>query len=479
MAGQNTISIGFKLEGDTKGFEEMANDANALKVIATSTVTELEKLKKIEFGKIPTQAQAAMRSFNGLNAQVQYLARELPALAISPQTFFLAISNNLPMLADEIDNVRVKNEALIAQGKNAAPVWQQVAKSLFSWQTAMAVGVTLLTVYGDEVVAWAGSLFKGKDAIDELITKNKEFRESVRKDYSTALISFEKLRRGWIALGDDMDAKQQFIKDNASAFKALHPEIDTVQEAESALIANTTAFKEAMLQRAMAAAAYTKAEKMAADITDARLKLENTPKEIARETITSKESSANPLGGTGMNTYYGVAAKMVVNPEYADLEDQLQIQEQKLQRFLDTTVEDFNNAAKEASAKIDLSIDPKTKTTPIWNEDATTLSGITDNIKLLNEQLQKATVNEAEYINEQIELWQAKADAIASAGQSLYEFSKNGIRWSDNASTIKDIEDNVKILNKQLHTASISEAALINKEIELWDKKADAIKNAG
>lgn len=234
MAGQNTISITFKLDGDNKGFKALATDADALKSVMSGTFVEAKKLESFNFGKMPTQAAAAMRSFNGLNTQIQYLARELPSLAISPQTFFLAISNNLPMLADEIDNVRAKNEALVAQGKNVVPVWQQVAKSLFSRQTAMVVGVTLLTAYGGEIVTWAKSVLKGKEALDDLITKNKEFQESVRKDYSAALISFEKLRRGWIELGDDMDAKQQFIKDNTSESGNL------IENATKAIKANNT-----------------------------------------------------------------------------------------------------------------------------------------------------------------------------------------------------------------------------------------------
>ena len=49
----------------------------------------------------------------------------------------------------------------------------------------------------------------------------------------------------------------------------------------------------------------------------------------------------------------------------------------------------------------------------------------------------------------------------------------------EDASTIKDISDNIEILNKQLQTASIDEAAAINQQIDAWNAKADAIKNAG
>ena len=40
MAGKSTISITFRLDGDGKGFKELANDAEGLKKVITSTVTE-------------------------------------------------------------------------------------------------------------------------------------------------------------------------------------------------------------------------------------------------------------------------------------------------------------------------------------------------------------------------------------------------------------------------------------------------------
>ena len=113
--------------------------------------------------------------------------------------------------------------------------------------------------------------------------------------------------------------------------------------------------------------------------------------------------------------------------------------------------------------------------TPLWKEDAATLREIGDNIEILQAKLQDATAEEAAAINQQIDAWNAKADAIKNAGKAV----DNGPLWKEDASTIKDISDNIEILNKQLQTASIDEAAAINKQIDAWNAKADAIKNAG
>ena len=113
--------------------------------------------------------------------------------------------------------------------------------------------------------------------------------------------------------------------------------------------------------------------------------------------------------------------------------------------------------------------------TPLWKEDAATLREIGDNIEILQAKLQDATAEEAAAINQQIDAWNAKADAIKNAGKAV----DNGPMWKEDASTIKDISDNIEILNKQLQTASIDEAASINQQIDAWNAKADAIKNAG
>jgi phage-related minor tail protein len=113
--------------------------------------------------------------------------------------------------------------------------------------------------------------------------------------------------------------------------------------------------------------------------------------------------------------------------------------------------------------------------TPLWKEDADTLREINDNIQILNEKLQDATAEEAAAINQQIAAWNAKADAIRNAGAAV----DNTPLWKEDASTLQDIGDNIQILTDQLQTATIEEAALINQQIAAWNEKAEAIKNAG
>lgn len=112
--------------------------------------------------------------WNGLNMSIQQIGRELPSLAVGWSTFFLAISNNLPILADEIKRARIQFEALKKSGQAATPVWRQVVSSIVSWQTALTVGITLLTLYGDKLVKWISSLGKAEKAIKDLYTAQRD-----------------------------------------------------------------------------------------------------------------------------------------------------------------------------------------------------------------------------------------------------------------------------------------------------------------
>ena len=113
--------------------------------------------------------------------------------------------------------------------------------------------------------------------------------------------------------------------------------------------------------------------------------------------------------------------------------------------------------------------------TPLWKEDADTLKEITDNLQILNAKLENSTAEEAALINQQIAAWSEKAEAIKNAGKSV----DNGPVWKEDASTLQDIGNNIEMLSSQLQTATIDEAALINQQIAAWNEKADAIRNAG
>lgn len=142
----------------------------------------LKELKKTKEETAKTQTididtEAVTRKANNLKMQFSQVARELPSLAMGPQMFILAISNNLPMLSDAIADVRKQNELLAASGKKGVPVWKQLAGAVFSWQTALVAAISLGIVFGKDIANWVKELINGKKAIDN----NKEALENYKK----------------------------------------------------------------------------------------------------------------------------------------------------------------------------------------------------------------------------------------------------------------------------------------------------------
>ena len=161
-----------------------------------------------------------------------------------------------------------------------------------------------------------------------------------------------------------------------------------------------------------------------------------------------------------------------------EITDNIQILTSKLQTASKTEAALINQQIadwKEKADAIENAGKAAEDNTPLWKEDATTLKGITDNIQILTDKLQNATAEEAVLINQQIAKWEEKADAIKNAGKT----TGNTVLWKEDAATLKDIGDNIQILTDKLQTATVDEAALINQQIKAWDDKADAIRNAG
>lgn len=136
---------------------------------------------------------SAAKGFTPLSFQVQQLAREIPSLTNSLQQFFLAISNNLPMFADELTRAKEANKALRAEGKATVPVFKQIASAIFSWQTALVVGITLLISYGKEIAEWAKGLFSANNAIAESAKYIKEFNSAIDESRLTLQQEFNAL----------------------------------------------------------------------------------------------------------------------------------------------------------------------------------------------------------------------------------------------------------------------------------------------
>lgn len=155
---------------------------------------------------VPASAPAAVRTYNSLSMAVQQIIRESPSLAMGLQMYFLAVSNNYPILWDAIARTRAENQLLAASGQKTIPVWRQILSSVGSFQTLLTVGITLAVVYGKEIGNWVTNLFRGKKALDTARMATERFQNTMLEGARNAQQEVVKLNLLYRAATDNARA---------------------------------------------------------------------------------------------------------------------------------------------------------------------------------------------------------------------------------------------------------------------------------
>ncbi len=234
---------------------------------------QAEKLKILEASLMNTHKQAVQNksSFNGLGNSINQISREMPAFANSFSTGFMAISNNLPIFFDEINRIKEANKALEADGKATKSVFSQVAGSLFSWGTALSVGVTLLTVYGKEIVEFIGQMIKGASSIDATKEAMNAMNEAMQDKAVT------EAAKSYLQMENNIKLAKQGLMDKKKVTETYNSTIgrtvgfaNNFNEAEDLIIKNRTKYIEAITQRTAANNLMMKA----AELTVKKMRLE-------------------------------------------------------------------------------------------------------------------------------------------------------------------------------------------------------------
>ena len=197
-------------------------------------------------------------ALNNLNLAMAQVVRELPSLAMSPNMFFMAISNNLPILADQIKALREQNRLAMEQGRKGVSVIGSLVKSLFSWNSVLVLVITALTLFGDEITAWVKSLFKGEEAARDFAEAVEDINGALDTgDLGKQIADFERLARAYAEVGDSAEDKRAFIEEYRDEIDKTGIAVTTVNDADNLFITNSSAYIAALKARAQAQAGMT------------------------------------------------------------------------------------------------------------------------------------------------------------------------------------------------------------------------------
>lgn len=572
MAG-NTISITFKLEGDDKGFKELTKDAEGLKKAMSGALSEAAQLKGsvINFAALATGIDAAQRSFGQLQGAMQGLAdayavqetaerkletvmrqrmgatdeeiKSIKDLASAQQEIgvigdevqlsgaqqvatFLNNKSSIETLLPAMNNLLAQQKGLNATTTDAVSVANLMGKAMQGQTSALTrVGITFSEAQAN--VMKYGTEQERAAMLAQIITDNVG-------NMNQELAQTESGKQQQLAntLGD---VKEQIggLVNGALPFVTIAAQASQALAAISTLVAGVKTLTVTMYASTKAFVASTAAfvkNKVATLAVSAAQKVVTaaTAAWTGVQKILNIVLTANPIGLIITAIGALVAAviyaynncesfRKIVNQVWDAIKPLANAIMNGLAKAFEWLVEKCKEAWEwlknilglgnkkvevavnvtkpKAAPAIDLgetekkyagykpegkNTTPKVKAakdnTPVWTEDASTLEQIEANIDILNAKLKKASVEEAAAINQQIAFWEKKADAIKNAGQAVED---NTLLWKEDASTLKDINNNIQILQEKLQTASAEEAATINQQIAAWNEKADAIKNAG
>ena len=263
--------------------------ADSGKKLETETAVIYQKMIKLQeaTGNYRLSVGHYQKTWDGLGISISQVVRELPAAAVSLNTFFLGISNNIPMVVDEINRLRAKNKLLQAEGKATVNVTKSIVKSLFSWNTALVVLLTVFSMFGGQIIEWIGGLFKAKNAVisttEAIDNINKEL-ENTNASYGDNIISLKQLQQEWKNLKTTAE-KKQWIKDNKSEFDKLGIAVNNVTDAENIFVDNTKYVITALKLRAKAAAA----QKLAAEQYEKALVAQNKAETEAAKGVSNAD----------------------------------------------------------------------------------------------------------------------------------------------------------------------------------------------
>jgi len=293
-----------------------------------------------QMGKYTRNVGNYAGAFNPLSNSINQLSREMPAFANSVQTGFMAISNNLPIFFDAMGGIINQNKELQAQGKPTQSVFKQLATSIFSWGTALSVGVTLLTLYGKDIVKFIGTLSSGSITIKSAADNQKELNNAIKEG-----------TKGGIQEASQLDILYRTATNLSLSLEQRNKAVSKMQEMYPSYFGNMTkeeilagkavkqyeALRDAIFDSARAKAIQSELEKRGANRLEDELSIREKIQESQNEII-RLQKSGNDLVIQG-SAQDKIATQRISN---ADL---IKAQQRALMMYR-KQLTDFNNNAK-------------------------------------------------------------------------------------------------------------------------------------
>ena len=372
-----------ELQKRYKALSEADRESSVGKNLIAQANALNNKLKEIDsqFGNYQRNVGNYASSWNGLQMQVQQIARELPNAALGLNMFIIAISNNLPMLIDEIKRTSDEVQRLRMEGQKTVSVWKQLMGAVFSWQTAVVVGITILTAYRNEISDWVASLFRGKKALDEIISVQDKLRTAQKGAIRDTIEERIKLELLYKAATDNKKAMEERIV-AANELKNTFPKLFDNYTKEQIMTGNS---KDAYRLLTAQIIATAKAKRVMNEVTKAATNYEETEFKRLNQVYTVEKARAEyqKFVDTGLSrTEAGIDAKKKLEAEEATLKA---LKEQSIQ---------YKNQMNDLEKLVDVKalVNDPGKNNKAYDDEKKKVEEYAEYIKKITEDLSKSKI---------------------------------------------------------------------------------------
>lgn len=308
------VEMSMKNIADT-GSEEYQNYIKVLDEI-TKKLNQMER----QMGVTSSRMSSRQRQWNGLTNSVYQLSREIPNLAVRADTFFLAISNNIPIFLDEFkrakDELGSFKKALVETGKAFAksiPL-SLILLALSNWSKLAAMA--------DKAF---GTMEDGSYKFNVAYRKLSDTILKTNGDMGKHMATLSGLASQWKKLTSD-DEKLQFIRKYHDEIEQTGFAVNNLTEAESLFSNLTGLVVESFMARAKAAAAMKLATDEYNESLQHTINIDKRLSKIAGRQVSEGELATTLfeyLGGEEAGVKMPSRGKIVVPKElYKELADQ-------------------------------------------------------------------------------------------------------------------------------------------------------------
>lgn len=359
-----------------------------------------------------------------------------------------------------------------------------------AWNTVKAISKALLGDFTGLILVGAGALAtyamftddsteadkKNADALKDQKSEAESLADTLSKKLGTETANltgkYLALRDGWKNCRNEHE-KNEFITNNATAFKSLGLNITDVSSAENAFVANTNSVVQALNARAEAAAyaaiqqeLYEKAIRQEASVKQQKQKVTTNTRNInnqrARAVGNTKYHDTNNYTTAGIQAQEAEARETRKQAEEmgrksAEAARKATQLSKKSGAF--GSVNTQKTGEKTTGTNKTTGTTNNTKEQPVFKEDAVTIEDMTNNVNILTSKLKKLDPNTAEFeeVSKQLEGWKDKLSAVDEKLKKTEEVKPKFEKGS-----IADYQDQIAAINEQLQNQNLSMDVRLN-----------------